>query len=144
MDRREEALSCFSKGFNCCQSVLSAYSRDFGLNDETAMKVAGAFGGGIAGTGETCGAVTGGLMVIGLKYGMTDPQYPQAKEKTREQALRFMEEFAASCGSTKCRDLLGCDVGTEKGKEHAQALGLFKNLCPGFVGRAVQLLEDTM
>ena len=142
MERREEALSCFGKGFNCCQSVLWAYARDCGLSDETALRLAGAFGGGIAGSGETCGAVTGGLMVIGLKHGMTDPQDRQAKEKCGELGRRFMGRFTALCGSTKCRDLLGCEPGTKEGLERALALGLFKTLCPEFVGRAVELLEE--
>jgi len=142
MDRKEEALSSFGKGFNCCQSVLRAYARNFDLSEETALRLAGAFGGGIAGSGETCGAVTGGLMVIGLKHGMTDPQDLKSKEKTHEQGRRFMEGFARLFGSTKCRDLLGCDPGTKEGKERALALGLFKNLCPTFVGRAIELLEE--
>jgi C_GCAxxG_C_C family probable redox protein len=143
MERRDEALSCFGKGFNCCQSVLSAYARDFGLSDETALRLAGVFGGGIAGSGETCGAVTGGLMVIGLKHGTTDPRDLKGKEGSRERAKRFLEGFAALCGSTKCRDLLGCDMGTKEGMERALTLGLFKTLCPEFVGRAVDLLEET-
>ena len=142
MERKEEALSCFGKGFNCCQSVLWAYASDFGLSSEAALKLAGAFGGGIAGSGETCGAVTGGLMVIGLKHGMTDPHDRQAKERSREQGRRFMEGFTALFGSTKCRDLLGCEPGTKEGMERALALGLFKTLCPEFVGRAVELLEE--
>jgi len=142
MDRKEEALSTFGKGFNCCQSVLSAYARDFGLSDETALRLAGTFGGGIAGSGETCGAVTGGLMVIGLRQGIIDPQDPKSKERSREQGRRFMEGFASVFGSTKCRDLLGCDPGTTEGMERALALGLFKNLCPTFVGRATELLEE--
>ena len=142
MDRKEEALSTFGKGFNCCQSVLTAYARDFGLSDETALRLAGTFGGGIAGSGETCGAVTGGLMVIGLRQGIIDPQDPKSKERSREQGRRFMERFASVFGSTKCRDLLGCDPGTTEGMERALALGLFKNLCPTFVGRAIELLEE--
>ncbi len=142
MERKEEALSCFGKGFSCCQSVLWAYARDFGLSDETALKLAGTFGGGIAGSGETCGAVTGGLMVIGLRHGMTDPQDRQAKERSRELGRSFMERFATLFGSTKCRDLLGCEPGTKEGAERALALGLFKTLCPEFVGRAVELLEE--
>ena len=52
MERKKEALSCFEKGFNCCQSVLWAYAQDFGLSNETALRLAGAFGGGIAGMGR--------------------------------------------------------------------------------------------
>jgi C_GCAxxG_C_C family probable redox protein len=141
MGKQEDALSSFREGFNCAQSVLSACSSQFGFDHEAALKVAGAFGGGIAGTGETCGAVTGALMVIGLKYGMTDPQNLAAKEKTREIGRRFLEQFLATYGSCKCRDLLCCDIGTPEGSERARAEGLFKTLCPAFVGGAAQILD---
>jgi C_GCAxxG_C_C family probable redox protein len=139
---REKALSCFTAGFNCCQSIVSAYGPDLGLDPETALKAAGAFGGGIAGMGETCGAVTVALMVIGLKHGMTDPQDLAAKTRTRESAQAFIREFINVCGSIKCRDLLQCDVGTPAGHERAQSLGLFKTLCPEFVGHSARILEE--
>lgn len=142
MDHKEEALSYFGMGFNCCQSVLRAYARNSGLSDEAALKLAWAFGRGIAGSGETCGAVTGGLMVIGLKHGNADAPDLKSKERSRELGRRFMERFAALCGSTTCRDLLGCDPGTKEGMERILALGLFRNLCPTFVGRAVELIEE--
>ncbi|RZN34817.1 MAG: hypothetical protein EF813_09680 [Methanosarcinales archaeon] len=58
MDEVEHAVSCFKDGFSCSQAVLSAYSERFGLDHEMALKVSGAFGGGMRHLGETCGAVT--------------------------------------------------------------------------------------
>jgi C_GCAxxG_C_C family probable redox protein len=144
MGKREDALSCFSEGFNCAQSVLAAYCSDFGVDRESALRIAGAFGGGIAGTGETCGAVTGALMAIGLKYGMTDPHNLQAKEKTKELGRKFLEVFVSTYGSSKCRDLLGCDLSTQEGSEQARSEGLFKTLCPGFVGGASEILRGVL
>ncbi len=141
MTREEKALVCFGKGYSCSQAVLSAFSEDFDLSAQTALRVAGAFGGGMARLGEACGAVTGGLMVIGLKYGMTDAKDKQAKERTYEAADRFIHGFTDEYGSIKCRDLLGCDVGTPSGMEEARSKGLFKTLCPGFVRHAVGILE---
>ncbi len=141
MTREETALACFGKGHSCSQAVLSAFSTDFGLSAEMALRLAGAFGGGIARLGEACGAVTGGLMVIGLKYGATDAKDKQAKERTYEVANHFLGGFTAKYGSIKCRDLLGCEVGTPSGMEEARSKGLFKTLCPGFVKHAVGILE---
>jgi C_GCAxxG_C_C family probable redox protein len=141
MTREEKALACFGEGYSCSQAVLSAFCEDFGLSAEMALRVAGAFGGGIARLGEACGAVTGGLMVIGLKYGITDAKDKQAKERTYEVADRFLQGFTAKYGSIKCRDLLGCEVGTESGMEEARSKGLFKTLCPGFVQHAAGILE---
>jgi C_GCAxxG_C_C family probable redox protein len=144
MGKREDALSGFSNGFNCAQSVLAAYCLDFGVRRESALRIAGAFGGGIAGTGETCGAVTGALMTIGLKYGMADPQDLPAKEKTRELGRQFLQRFVLTYGSCRCKDLLGCDIATPEGSEHAKAGDLFKTLCPGFVGGASDILGDLL
>jgi C_GCAxxG_C_C family probable redox protein len=144
MTREEKALACFEKGHSCSQAVLSAFSEGFGLSAEMALRVAGAFGGGIARLGEACGAVTGGLMVIGLKYGMTDAEDKQAKKRTYEVADRFLREFTARYGSVKCRDLLGCAIGTPSGMEEARSKGLFRTLCPGFVRHAVGILETIL
>jgi C_GCAxxG_C_C family probable redox protein len=143
MRRREESLSCFSEGFNCAQSVLSTYSRQFGLDQAKALQLAGALGGGIAGTGETCGAVVGALIVIGLAHASTTGSDTIAKEETRTAARRFLAQFQSAHGSCKCKDLLHCDVGTPEGAERARAQNLFKTLCPVFVAGAVQIL-DTM
>jgi C_GCAxxG_C_C family probable redox protein len=63
MDEVEHAVSCFKDGFSCSQAVLSAYGEQFGLDREMALKVSGAFGGGMGHLGETCGAVTGAFML---------------------------------------------------------------------------------
>ncbi len=141
MEKREAAVDCFKKGFNCSQSVLSVFGPDLGLEAETAYRVACAFGGGFGGSGETCGAVTGALMVLGLKYGMTDFRNQQAKEETYTYAKRFLLEFASRHKFTRCRDLLGCDIDSPDKRAQAKEAGLFEMLCPGFVRDAVQIVE---
>ena len=63
------AAEIFSKGFSCSQAVFASLSSEYGVDSDTAKKIAGAFGGGIASNGELCGAVSGALMAIGLKHG---------------------------------------------------------------------------
>lgn len=91
MRRVEEAVSCLKEGFSCSQAVLSAYGTESGLDREIALKVSGAFGGGMGRMGGTCRAVTGAFMVIGLKYGETKAEDNQ----TREKAYRLVREFVA-------------------------------------------------
>ena len=67
----ELARSRFSEGFSCSQSVLAAFAPELGLDADAALRVSAAFGGGMGRTGGPCGAVTGALMVLGLKYGAT-------------------------------------------------------------------------
>jgi C_GCAxxG_C_C family probable redox protein len=59
----------FEQGYSCSQSILSAFASQFGLAEEFAIKISSPFGGGIARQGETCGAVTGALMVLALEFG---------------------------------------------------------------------------
>ncbi|NTU86942.1 MAG: C_GCAxxG_C_C family protein, partial [Chlorobiaceae bacterium] len=67
MTRSERAVSIFSEGYNCAQSVLFSFSDDLGIAGDTALKIASGFGGGIGRMQEVCGAVTGGVMVIGAR-----------------------------------------------------------------------------
>jgi C_GCAxxG_C_C family probable redox protein len=122
--------------------VFCAFSSQFGLDKETALKVAAAFGGGMARMGETCGAVTGAFMVIGMKYGMTDPAKQEAKEKSYEVVREFVRIFKLSYGATACRDLLGCDISTPSGLADARERRIFETVCPKFVGTAVEILDN--
>jgi C_GCAxxG_C_C family probable redox protein len=141
MGRIERAVSLFSEGFNCAQAVLAAFGPDLGLERELALKLAGAFGGGMGRMGEACGAVTGGLMALGLKFGPTRAGDEAAKERAYGLACRFFKEFKARNGSVLCRELLGCDLSTPEGRKRAKETGLHSSRCPGFVRAAAEILE---
>lgn len=140
-NRAEEGVKLFKEGWSCSQAVLSVFSKDFGLEPEKAFKISQAFGGGMARTGETCGAVTGALMVVGLKYGRTRPKDEDAKEKTYSLVLDFFKTFKAHHGSLICRELIGTDMSTPDGHRKASESGVFETLCPKFVADAVEILE---
>ena len=82
MSRIEEAISRFKEDFSCAQSIFSTYAPHYGLDEDKALKISTGFGGGMARSGRTCGAVTGAYMVIGLKYGMGLSKDDDAKENT--------------------------------------------------------------
>jgi C_GCAxxG_C_C family probable redox protein len=140
----DTAVACFKNGFSCAQAVFSTYAERLGLNQESALKVSGAFGGGMAGTASTCGAVTGGLMVIGLKYGKSKPDDDSAKEKTQARAKVFMEKFRDKHGSLVCKELVGCDISTVVGKRVFDETNCKERLCVGFVGDAVTILDEIL
>jgi len=144
MDKVEQAVSCFKEGFSCTQAMLSTYGLDFGLDLETALKVAGAFGGGMGRMGEICGAVTGAFMVIGLKYGNIRAEDSQAKEKTYSLVKKFVERFKSRNGSIVCRELLGCDISTPEGMELAKEKNIFTTLCPKLVSDAAEIIEQIL
>ena len=84
--------------------------------------------------GEVCGACTGALMVLGLKYG-------ESKEKSNEVCEKFLDEFKKENGSYICRDLLGCDISTQEGVKYAKENNLFRELCPKMVESAAKILS---
>ena len=79
MDRVAEAVKMFDEGYSCSQAILAAWGGDFGLERDLCLKVASGFGGGVGCMGGMCGALTGAIMVIGLRYGTTDATDKEGK-----------------------------------------------------------------
>ena len=143
-DKIEKALSCFKKGFNCSQSTFSAYDKELGLCRKTMFKVSGAFGGGMARMGETCGAVSGAFMVIGCKYGQIKPNDKEAKENTYRITTEFMDAFKKRNRSILCKDLLGYDISTPEGSATVKEKNFHETLCPKFIQDAIDILDKIL
>jgi C_GCAxxG_C_C family probable redox protein len=141
MSRVESALSRFAEGYNCCQAVLSAYAEQFGLDNQTALKIAAGFGGGMGRMAETCGAVTGAFMVLGLQCGQALPER-EAKEAIYCRIREYAQQFRARQGSLLCRELLECDISLPEVAQRARELELFSKTCPQFVRDACEILEE--
>ena len=139
--KTEYGAETFLGGFNCAQAVFSSFSEEYGLGAATALKIAGGLGSG-ARKGELCGAVSGAVLVIGLKHGQQTKEDTGAKQKCAEETEEFMRRFLSANGSIVCRDLLECDVSTLEGREKALAKKLFATRCKGFVVSAIEILED--
>ena len=144
MKKADRAASVFADGFNCAQAVFSTVAPGFGLDEETAARIATPFGGGMARMGGTCGVVTGAFMALGLARGGARPADKETKEQTYVIALEFVKRFMERNGSITCRDLLGCDIGTREGHERAKQQGLFDTVCSKLVRDAVEMLEDML
>jgi len=98
MTKADVALASFRNGFTCSAAVFSAFSDDLGLDEQTARKIACGFGAGISRTGNICGAVSGAILVIGLRYGKGTPGDENATEKTRALTRKFIKEFYRQAG----------------------------------------------
>ena len=107
MNKSEKARTYFDQGMNCSQAVFAAFADELGLDQETAIKIASTFGGGISRTAETCGAATGALMALGLKHGTNTHTDPAIKAKVYALGQDFLQRFRAQNGALDCRDLLG-------------------------------------
>lgn len=144
MDSVDRAVAIFESGFNCSQSVCAAYAEQLGLDRELALKISAGFGGGMGRMAQTCGAVSGAFMILGLKYGPTDPDDKAAKEHTYERIRVFAEQFTARQGSLLCRELLDCDISTAEGLQYARDQKLFTERCPAFVKTAAEILAEML
>ena len=140
-EKLEHAESVFAADFNCSQAVFAAFAEDYDIDEETALKIASAFGGGMR-CGEVCGAATGALMVIGAARGHYIPGDAGAKADVGARGKQFMAEFRGRNGCLLCRDLLGIDPSTPEGHEVFVANPEYKEKCFGFVRGAVEILEE--
>jgi len=140
-DKGQLAVDKFVEGYNCAQSVVFAFHEECGLGEDAALKVSGGFGGGMGRKQEVCGAVTGGIMVLGLRRDRAMRGSPVTEDLHRA-TREFMDGFAARNGSYLCRDLLsGGDLITEEGYRRVVEAGLFAKVCKECVRSAAEMLE---
>jgi C_GCAxxG_C_C family probable redox protein len=142
--KSDDAMASYRSGFTCSAAVFSTFSDEMGLENEKAKKIACGFGGGISRTGNICGAVSGAIMVIGLKYGKTVQGDDIATEKTRALTREFLQEFEERHGSINCTELLGYDLSIPDEYVQARDSKLFFTKCPDLVGDAVTILEKML
>ena len=144
MEKTEVAIDVFENGFNCAQSVVAAFVEQTGLPQQTAYRIACGFGAGMGRRQQTCGAVTGGVIVIGAKYGKDADRTDLDKEKTYQMVVDFTRAFEEKHSTTECRKLLGCDLTTVDGKRHFEESDLHSTVCVECVKDAVTILDGLL
>ena len=97
MPHVEKSLKLFESKFNCAQSVFASFSEELGLDEKQALKIGGCFGSGMR-KGEVCGACTGALMVLGLKYGQNEVGDIENKLKSDKASLKTV--ICKNCSKT--------------------------------------------
>nr|WP_326183974.1 C-GCAxxG-C-C family protein [uncultured Oscillibacter sp.] len=142
MNRFEMANAYHKRGFNCCQSVLAAFSDLTGLSERASFDIGGGFGGG-AGTGELCGAISGAVMTLGMLTPV-DPADPVGSKKrsvalSRELQKRFSEKF----GALRCQDLLKNKFTPDDTTPAAKSMGLTGH-CDIMIVTAVEIVEEML
>jgi len=142
LSKAEEVKKQFEKGYLCAPAVLSTYSEQLGLEKTLALKIACGFGGGIGRMGRTCGAVSGAVMVIGLKHGQVNLADEESRQRTYTLVKEFVDRFTELHGSIECKDLIGYDLSNSGELRLALESGVFQNKCPGFVYDSARILED--
>jgi C_GCAxxG_C_C family probable redox protein len=137
MNKKAKAIEYFRMGYNCAQSVFLPFA---GANEINTLVSAG-FGGGIARMQKTCGAVTGGVMVLSLRYGSPDCPDEESKKRLYSQIRQFDDEFVKIHGTDECIKLLGVDMNSGEGKQKIKELDLHTTVCEKCILTAISLLE---
>jgi C_GCAxxG_C_C family probable redox protein len=136
----EKAVSFFREGFICAESVLMAMQDYLGIEKNPA--IATGFGAGIARRGSVCGAVTGGILAINLKYGRQTAEDKESIKQAYIRALEFYKKFEEKIGSAVCYDIIKCDLTTEEGQKKFKENNLLEEKCFKCVEASVDILLD--
>ena len=120
--------------------MLYAFRDESAMDEDTALKVACGLGAGMGRKQEVCGAVTGGILVLGLRHGRGSRDERPAMEATYAKTRELMERFADRHGSCLCRLILdGCDLATEAGQKQFREKEMLKNVCAPCVRTVVEI-----
>ena len=125
MGTREEAVRLHGEGFNCAQCVFCACGKYTGLDDKSALAIAGGFGGGVR-CGEFCGAISGAVMAIGAAAPFADADDREAMSRIAALTKQCTGAFRDRFGALRCLDLkragVPCDDLIAFGAETAERL----------------------
>lgn len=111
MNKKELAIALHDKKYNCCQAVACSFADEIGVDKETLFKAGEAFGLGMGCMNGTCGAVTGAVMLAGLKNSDGNLEAPATKGDSYKLSKEILKCFEEKNGSTICRELKGVDTG---------------------------------
>jgi C_GCAxxG_C_C family probable redox protein len=143
MDVIARAVTLFDGGCACSQAVFGAFAPRFGLEEDVAVRVASGFGGGMR-TGDTCGALTGAFMALGLALAGAASRTADGRQAVSDAVIECTRRFRETHGAMACRELLGCDIHTAEGKQLANDRSLFETKCRGFVRDAAVIVESLL
>jgi len=141
--KKEEIQKLFMQGIDCSQVVAGSFVGELGMDQELLRRMSACFGGGMM-CGETCGAVTGALMVIGLKYGHSTEGDQEQKSKMQEKTAEFKKCFLKKYPSCMCRELLGHDISKPGEMEKVLEKSLMMDFCPCVVEDVIEILEEIL
>jgi len=140
----EKAIEAFRSGLNCAQSVVTAYSDKLNFDNKLALSISCGFGGGMGRLQETCGAVTGSFMVLGIHNCRKFSDNKDRKEVTYSMIQEFSEKFKQINGTTDCMSLLKCDLKTEEGHRYLKENNLSEIVCEKCISDSIMIIDELL
>ncbi|MBP7763687.1 MAG: C-GCAxxG-C-C family protein [Deltaproteobacteria bacterium] len=126
---------------------MAAVGREkLGRGHDDVIRAMGAFGGGLGGYGEVCGALAGALAVIGLRYSRAsagEKENPKMWSDAQEMVRRFRDEIVGQGGTIACRDIARVDW-TNRDEVRAFYRGERVQKCIGIVGATADVLGELL
>ena len=138
----ERALESFRGGLNCAQAVVTAFSEELNYDKNMALSISCGFGAGMGRLQDTCGAVTGSFMVLGIVNCRKFTDNKERKEATYGMVQKFSDKFKQIHGTLDCSSLLNCDLKTEEGNRFAKENNLFGTVCEKCISDSIGILEE--
>jgi len=139
---QDKAIEAHKGGLNCAQAVVTSYAEIFNFDENLALGLSCGFGGGMGRLQETCGAVTGAFMVLGIRACKKYSENIERKERTYSLVQQFAEKFKSVNGSLDCKTLLNCDLKTEEGRKYMRENNLSVTVCNKCIADSVAILDE--
>jgi C_GCAxxG_C_C family probable redox protein len=130
------------QGFLCSEAVLMAIGNLLNVENDVIPRIATGFGAGIGRRGEICGAASGGVMGLSLKFGRDSVEGDEGDRRPYWYSAEFLDSFRARCGSIRCQDLLGLDLSSEEDVKKYHSRGYWDSRCRDLILTAVGLSHD--
>ena len=140
MNRIEKTVDLQKNGgLNCSQAILTVFGEQFGMDPETARMLGRPWGGGMGHLGETCGYLTGAILVLAQAYHREDEG--TARKEVYRAVRELYRRFEKRRGTTLCKKLLGADMNTKEGLDKIKQEGLVQKICCGDGGIGQDMAE---
>jgi C_GCAxxG_C_C family probable redox protein len=135
----QKAVTYFRSGYNCAQSVVLTLAEHINpeSKNELIPKIATGFGGGMGRCGSVCGALTGGIMAVGIKYGTNEPGV-EKRTTAYANTQALFKQFEKQHGSVMCRTLFKYDLSDPQQATKARQEGAFEKVCTDLIKSVIE------
>lgn len=135
LELEQRALKLYNSGCNCAQAVFCALAERQGMDIDQAQMISSGFGTGMAKLGETCGAITGLYMGLGLEMGFKSNSTQEVKDAYFEKVQKIGISFRNSKGSLRGHEIKQIN----KDILRTEVDGVMQKECNHVVSEAIKL-----
>ncbi|MFX1300357.1 MAG: C-GCAxxG-C-C family protein [Promethearchaeota archaeon] len=138
------AVQYAENGFLCSEAVLLALSEAQNIMSEIIPRIATGFGAGIGRHGEVCGALSGAVMGLGLRFGRSQVSETPQDTSPYQFGQTMVNLFASRVGHIRCRDILDLDISSDEGRKKYREQNLWELKCRELIRIATELSYDLL